>query len=271
MISTSKESKPICLFDSGIGGLTVLKKLISKFPNENYIYLADLARVPFGDKTKEEIKIIVDEIIQWLVQFEPKTVIMACNTSSATFSSQLEDLSSKFGVPVYGIIESCTREIGNSNHKKVSIWATQLTANSNCYKNLIQKTNSNITVEEIGCPKLVPMIEGLSFTLEERNKVINEYLNHTSKDSNTLVMGCTHYPLISEDLKKLTDIEIIDPADSLVRELEKNLVKNNSSNPAKISLYTTAQKEKLERFSKLYLCQEADTKLTVLNRIKAIS
>lgn len=251
-------NKPICLFDSGIGGLTVLKKFINKFPNENYIYLADLARVPFGDKTKEEIKNIVDEIIQWLVQFEPKSIIMACNTSSATFSSQLEDLSSKFGVPVYGIIESCTRAIGNSSHKKVSVWATQLTANSNCYRNLIQKINSNISVEELGCPKLVPMIEGLSFTLEERNKIINEYLDRTSKDSNALVMGCTHYPLISEDLKKLRDIEIIDPADSLISELEKTLVKNSSSNPTKISLYTTAQKEKLERFFRLYIQPEKE-------------
>ena len=79
---------PICLFDSGIGGLTVLKKLINKFPEENYIYLADLARVPFGDKTKEEITTIANEIIEWLSKFNPKVIIMACNTSSAVLCEQ---------------------------------------------------------------------------------------------------------------------------------------------------------------------------------------
>ena len=107
-------TKPVCLFDSGIGGLTVLKKLINKFPNENYVYLADLARVPFGDKTKEEIKKIVDEIFEWLVRFEPKAIIMACNTSSALLSSELGARSSKLGLPIYGMIESCAKEIPKS-------------------------------------------------------------------------------------------------------------------------------------------------------------
>ena len=107
---------PICLFDSGIGGLTVLKKLINKFPGENYIYLADLARVPFGDKSKEEIKKIVDEIIEWLIKFEPKIIIMACNTSSALF---LEEYKKTLSIPVYGMIESCAKEIAKSNIQRL--------------------------------------------------------------------------------------------------------------------------------------------------------
>ena len=262
-------SKPICLFDSGIGGLTVLKKLINKFPNENYIYLADLARVPFGDKTKEEIKKIVDEMIEWLVRFEPKTIIMACNTSSALLSHQLLAISHQLKIPIYGMIESCAKEIGKSQYKKISIWATRFVIENNAYKKTIQSNNSAISIEEIACPKLVPMIEGLSFTINERNQIINEYLNQTSKDSNALILGCTHYPLLSEDLKRLTNMEIIDPADALLQSIEKHLI-SEADDKQEIHLYTTAQKEKLERFAKLYLGLEVETKLTVLSRIKAL-
>ncbi len=278
MTNNNTQSKPICLFDSGIGGLTVLKKLINKFPNENYIYLADLARVPFGDKTKEEIKNIVDEIIEWLARFNPKAIVMACNTSSALLSSQLPALSSRLNVSIYGMIEKCAKEISKSNHKKVSVWATKFVVNNNAYKKTIQDNNPNIYVEEIACPKLVPMIEGLSFTLEERNKIINEYLNQTSKDSNALILGCTHYPLILEDLKKLTSMEIINPVDHLTNGLERDLPQQVSTlqqvpTPQQISnqisLYTTAQKEKLERFAKLYLNLEENINVNLITLDKA--
>ena len=174
MTNDKKNNKPICLFDSGIGGLTVLKKLINKFPNENYIYLADLANVPFGDKTKEEIKKIVNDIIGWLIRFEPKAIIMACNTSSALLGHQLSAISHQLKVPIYGMIESCAKEIPKLQHKKISVWATKFVTENNAYKKMIQDNHPETNVEEITCQKLVPMIEGLNFTLEERNKVINE-------------------------------------------------------------------------------------------------
>ncbi len=266
MIKDNQQNKPICLFDSGIGGLTVLKKLINKFPNENYIYLADLARVPFGDKTKEEIKKIVNEIIEWLVRFEPKMIIMACNTSSTVLYEQGRIYPAPT-TPIYGMIESCTKEIAKSNHKKISVWATKFVVENNAYKKMIQNNNSNINVEEITCQKLVPMIEGLSFTLVERNKIIQEYLDQTSKDSERLILGCTHYPLISEDIKKLTSIKIINPTDYLIDNLEKAIIKNGLSNKSQISLYTTAQKEKLERFARLYIQKDTKVSLVDLNMV----
>ena len=111
------------------------------------------------------------------------------------------------------------------------------------------------------------MIEGLSFTLAERNQIIQEYLDQTSKDSSALILGCTHYPLISEDLKKLTNLEIIDPTDHLINDLEKSLTKSNSSNKNQILLYTTAQKEKLERFAKLYLPRDIKVNSVSLNKV----
>ena len=273
------KNTPICLFDSGIGGLTVVKKLLKRFPNESYIYLADLARVPYGDRTKEEIKSFVNEIIEWLSKFDPKLIIMACNTSSAInnqgetglmASQQQLILNSQFSIlnfPIYGMIESCAKEISKSNYKKVSVWATKLVVESNSYKKSIHKYNPNIIVEEIACPKLVPMIEDLSFTISERNKIISEYLNETSKDTEALILGCTHYPLISEDITPLSKLQTIDPTDSLIKELEQKITTSSSSViTPNISLYATAQIEKVKRFSKLYLGNDFETILVELSK-----
>lgn len=264
MTSTKEQSKPICLFDSGIGGLTVLKKLLTKFPNEHYIYLADLARVPFGDKTKEEIKTIGGEIIEWLLKFSPKLIIMACNTSSALV---LEEHKKSLLVPIYGMIDSCSKETGNKNYSKVTVWATKLVVESNAYKKEIQKINPSLIVEEIACSKLVPMIEDLRLTISERKSILSEYLNMISKDSQALILGCTHYPLLIEDIKNFLSIDIIDPTDSLLKDLEKTFTSSKDLlQQVSINLYATAQAEKLERFAKLYLCGDYKVNLISLTK-----
>lgn len=261
---------PICLFDSGIGGLTVLKKLVNRFPHENYIYLADLARVPFGDKTSKEIKDIVAELINYLLKFNPKIIIMACNTSSAIVLNEYEE---KLGIPIYGMIESCARDLACSNHSHVTIWATKLVVESSAYKKAIQKINPAVEVEEIACPKLVPMIEDLTFTINERNEILLGYLNKTSKKSQVLVLGCTHYPLLIDDIKNLTKLSIYDPTDSLVKDLEKSIMSQKHSllqnpiNASQISLYTTGELEKLQRFAKLYLNSDLKVNLVGLDKL----
>lgn len=262
-------NQPICLFDSGIGGLTVLKKLIHKFPNENYIYLADLAHVPFGDRSNHEIKNIAIDLIEWLSKFNPKFIIMACNTSSAVLSSSLQSPISNFNIPIYGMIENCAKKIAMSNYDQISVWATSLVVQNNGYKNLIQKFNLNMNVEEISCPKLVPMIEDLNFNYTDKHKIIKEYVEKISAKSKMLILGCTHYPLIEDNVKNLINIEIVDPADSLLKELELNL-KSSSNNSGKknVVLYSTAQPEKLQKFSKIYL--DMDLKVTSVSLSKAV-
>lgn len=257
------KSAPICLFDSGIGGLTVLKKLANAFPNENYIYLADLARVPFGDKSKEELANIVSEIITWLNKFNPKAIVVACNTS-ATLLQNNKTLDSN----LISIIDPVAKEIAASDLKEITIWATKFTIENSAYKKAINKFNPNIKVQEIACPKLVPIIENLQCSIEEKVNVINEYLEQTSLTSNALVYGCTHYPHINELLKKQKSIEAIDPADAVVRELNgKGLINESPVGKANISLYTTAQKEKLENFSRVYLCGDFKVNLITLDKV----
>jgi glutamate racemase len=252
---------PICLFDSGIGGLTVLKKLANAFPNENYIYLADLARVPFGDKSKEELTNIVNEIVSWLEKFNPKAIITACNTSAALLADQQSSLVS--------IIDPVAKEIALSEYKEVTVWATKFTIENSAYKKAINKINPNVKVQEISCPKLVPVIENLECSIEEKIKIINEYMDQISPSSDALIYGCTHYPHIDEMVKKLRNIKTIDPADAVVKEIfSRDVARNVSTDRTpSISLYTTAHKEKLEKFSKLYLCGDYKVELVTLKAL----
>lgn len=255
-------NKPICLFDSGIGGLTVLKKLLDKFPSEQYIYFADLARVPFGDRTNNEIKEIAKEIIEYLAKSNPKLIIMACNTSSAVLSSELQTISSYLSIPIYGMIESCVKDISALSYSQVTVWATKLAVENNGYKKAIHKLNTKIKVEEVACPKLVPMIEELSSSLSHKRTTIQEYLEKTSKDTQALILGCTHYPLISNELSGLTKLKIIDPANNLINDLVRNNILDTSTEVKKqISFYTTAQVEKVERFVKEYLYENYNVNL----------
>ncbi len=257
-------NSPICLFDSGIGGLTVLKKLVNNFPNESYIYLADLARVPFGDKSREELTDIVNEIILWLNKFNPKAIITACNTSSAL----MQDVEIANSKNLISIIDPISKEIAESSYKEVSVWATKFTIENNAYRKAINKLNPEIKVQEISCPKLVPMIENLECSNEEKDIILDECISQISSTSKALIYGCTHYPHIDQLVKKKKNILAIDPADAIVNEIKnKNIANQVQTKGPNISLYTTAQKDKLERFSRLYLCGEYKVQLIALNKV----
>lgn len=265
-MSAQSSNGPICLFDSGIGGLTVLKKLANAFPNENYIYLADLARVPFGDKSKEELTNIVNEIINWLNKFNPKAIVVACNTSAALL--QDNKTMGPWDNNLISIIDPVAKEVADSNLKEVSVWATKFTIENSAYKKAINKLNPNIKVQEIACPKLVPIIENLQCSIEEKITITNEYLDQISKESESLIYGCTHYPHIDQVVKKQKNIRTIDPADAVVRCLNvMGLINQTPTGKGNIALYTTAQKEKLENFSKVYLCGDFKVNLVTLNVI----
>ena len=260
-------SRPICLFDSGIGGLTVLKKLINKFPNENYIYLADEARVPYGSKTKEEIKFIVNEIFNWFLEFTPKMIIMACNTSSTALGADILLFSTKLNLPIYGMIESFGKKVEDYN--EITIWATELVTRNNGYSSVIKKYKPNLKINEISCPKLVPMIEDLNCPLEERKKLIKEYLLKTPKTTEAIVLGCTHYPLIQEDITSLSGIKTLDPADYLLEEIKTKFLAGNiksSSDKAHLEIYATANEEKVTKFSSAYLKMQCTVKGLVAKR-----
>ena len=196
----------IGVFDSGIGGLTVLKKLLEKYPNNEYIYYGDTKNIPYGDRSIEELKDLACNIINFLIKKEVDLIIIACGTVSSNLSAFLKE---KYDVKIIDIISPVINYLNNSNYEKIGVIATQATINSKIFS-----SNINKDVKESACPKFVPLIE--SNNLNKLNEFFNIYLNNL-RDRDLIVLGCTHYPIIKEDIKKYlgNSIKFLDMAECI--------------------------------------------------------
>ncbi|MFN6536463.1 MAG: glutamate racemase [Nostoc sp. EkiNYC01] len=202
---------PIGIFDSGVGGLTVLRQLYRQLPNESIVYFGDTARLPYGIRSQAEILQFTREILTWLQQQQVKMVIMACNTSSAL---ALETVRQEFTVPILGVILPGARAAVQLG-KRIGVIATPATAKSNAYKHAILEINPNVQVWQVGCPEFVPLIEQNRIHDPYTAQVARGYLEPLlEQEIDTLVHGCTHYPLLTPVLRSLlpSQVQLVDPA-----------------------------------------------------------
>ncbi|WP_341524954.1 glutamate racemase [Nostoc sp. UHCC 0302] len=202
---------PIGIFDSGVGGLTVLRQLYRQLPNESIIYVGDTARLPYGIRSQTEIIQFTREIITWLQQQRVKMVIMACNTSSAL---ALETVREEFNLPILGVILPGARAAVQQG-KRIGVIATPATAKSNAYKQAILEIDPDVQVWQVGCPEFVPLIEQNRIHDPYTTEVARSYLEPLLKQEiDTLVHGCTHYPLLTPVLRSLlpSQVKLVDPA-----------------------------------------------------------
>ena len=218
-MSTSKNA-PIGIFDSGIGGLTVAKAVAKALPNEDIIYFGDTARVPYGIKSEETIREYALEITDFLLSKGVKMILIACNTVSASAKNEIK---SKTGaLPVLDVITSGTEMALNqipNNH--IGVIGTLATVNSKAYEKSIHALNSEIKVTQQACPLLVPLAEEGWIDNEVATKTLESYLSvFDNSDINSLILGCTHYPLFKKAIPsvlKSNSINIIDSADSIAK------------------------------------------------------
>ena len=228
LVSASRA--PIGIFDSGVGGLTVLKELYRQLPNESIIYFADTARLPYGNRSQEEILQFVREILSWMNTQGVKMIIMACNTSSAL---ALETVRCESNVPILGLVLPGARAAVKLGGKRIGVIATPATVASNAYGNAILEIDPLVQVWQIGCPEFVPIIESNRISEPLTKKVASQYLSPllTAK-IDTLIYGCTHYQHLEKVFKEILhpSIHCIDPAKYVVaaasRELEVMGLKN---------------------------------------------
>lgn len=201
----------IGVFDSGVGGLTVLRELYRQLPNESILYFGDTARLPYGNRSASEILQFVREILTWMQQQGVKMTIMACNTSSAL---ALETVRSEFDFPILGVILPGARAAVSAG-KRIGVIATPATAASNAYRQAIQEIDPNVQVWQVGCPAFVPLIEQNRISDPYTFQVTREYLAPLLEQQiDTLVYGCTHYPHLAPVLRSILPRKVctIDPA-----------------------------------------------------------
>ncbi|HWY39457.1 MAG TPA: glutamate racemase [Chthoniobacterales bacterium] len=218
------DTRPIGVFDSGIGGLTVVKALRDLLPNENISYLGDTARVPYGPKSPDTVQRYAIELGEMLMKQEAKALVVACNTVS---SVALPVLMKKFPVPVVGVIEPGARAaVSATRNQHVGVIGTRGTIRSGAYEKALHAADPNVHVSSQACPLLVPLIEEGLLNDEVTDRMILRYLNPLLEDDiDTLVLGCTHYPLLTGAIARLLkrQIMVVDSAQNCARAVEDML------------------------------------------------
>ena len=216
----------IGVFDSGLGGLTVVKALMKNLPFEDIVYFGDTARVPYGTKSKESIIRFSSENVQVLLEYNVKMIVVACNSSS---SYALPNLRKSYDLPIVGVIEpGALKAVEVSQKKMVGVIATPATINSQAYTKQIKKIDRTITVIGQACPLFVPLVEEGWFQRKVTSLIAREYLQNIKKSqADALILGCTHYPLLKTVLGKImgTKVVLIDSAEEVALKV-KNVLEN---------------------------------------------
>ncbi len=205
------------LFDSGVGGLTVLRSILHRHGPIPTVYLGDTARVPYGSRSPAEIRTIAAEVVAWLRQQQVTTVVMACNTTNALARDVAEG---QAGVPVVGLIGAAAAMVQES---RVGVLATPATVASGAYRASIEALNPGTLVVQQACPTFVPLIERGDLASQELRQQALHYLAPLLEASvEAVILGCTHYPLLEPLLRSLLppEIRLIDPAEGVARQLD---------------------------------------------------
>lgn len=222
--------KPIGIFDSGIGGLTVLNELQKILPHENFIYYADTRHLPYGDKSKEEIISYSEYIVKYFIENDVKAIVIACGTASAL---AFETLKNDYDVPIFNVIDSTVNHLNSNN---IGIIATCASISSNVWDNKILEKLPNANITKVACPKLVPLAESGLLDVTEAEIALTEYLKIIKeKNVDTLILGCTHYPLFLPLIKKILNenTNIINIGTSLAIDFKDYLDSNNLNSTQK--------------------------------------
>lgn len=214
------KTESIGFLDSGFGGITVLSEALRQLPNENYIYYADTEHVPYGTKTKEEVRNYVFEAVEFLVGQGIKALVVACNTAT---SIAVRDLRGKYSFPIIGMEPAVKPAVQNGNGKRVLVLATPLTLREEKFHNLVQRVDHEHVVDYLAFPELVELAENMIFEPKKVIPVIEEKLaSYDMNNYKTFVLGCTHFPIYKKVFKEVLPehIDIIDGSIGTVRYLK---------------------------------------------------
>lgn len=256
---------PIGVFDSGVGGLTVAREIMRQLPKESIIYFGDTARVPYGSKSKETIITYSRQIVQFLLTKKVKAIVIACNTASAY---ALDTIQKEVTIPVIGVVKPGAKVAAETTkNQKIGVIATEGTINSHIYASYLSKTNPNVQVYGKACPLFVPLVEEGWIDDDITTEIASRYLEELKqKEVDTLVLGCTHYPLLAHTIQKIMGdkVTLVNPAYETAKRLkqvlgEQQLMKENEEVAHKFFVSDGA--DKFKAFANTILsCEVEETK-----------
>lgn len=242
----------IGVFDSGVGGLTVLRSLKRRWPAENFIYLADTARLPYGTKSLNTVHNYVEQCLGMLKRYPLKAVVVACNTASAALIEQ----PLKFDVPVLNVVgPGARRAVEKSTSRRIGVLATRATVHSAAYVHAIQKLAPDAQVFQQPCPLFVPLVEEGWVDDPITNLIIYRYVSGVLRENiDTLIMGCTHYPALEAGIRRAVGpgIELVDSSQGIIEDLS-GFGLSDSSEEGKTEILCTDFSPRLEETIRLLL------------------
>lgn len=222
------KNSPIAIFDSGVGGLTVVREVMEVLPSEKLIYLGDSARCPYGPRDLEEVKGFAFEILEYLTSLSVKLVVVACNTATA---AALVELQNAFLIPIVGVISpGAHAAVQSTRNRSIAVIATEATIKSEIYQKIILLLDAGARVTSVACPRFVEFVEKGEIDSEELRELAKVYFVPLVRNEvDTVILGCTHYPLlrdtISESLGR--DVELISSAKETANEVKSILMRRN--------------------------------------------
>lgn len=247
-----RSNAPIGVLDSGVGGLSVLKVLHQMLPQENFIYVGDTARTPYGSRSEAEIRQFVEEIISWLGRQGVKQVVIACNTLTML---GIDSLKKEHPFELIGMSKGEQLLLAASKKKKIGVFATQFTISTEAHKKAILAADGSAEVYPMACPKFVPLIEGEQFGKLEVAEAVAEYaapLKEAGIDA--LILSCTHYPFIKDVVETEfgSGVTVIDPAEATAKLSKASLEAEgllNTGEAGSVTVCCTADLERVKRLA----------------------
>jgi len=255
------ENRPIGVYDSGVGGLTVVREIMKQLPHEEIVYFGDTARVPYGSKSRETITRFAVESIRFLSSQNIKMVVIACNTVSA---SSLPTLRRHFKIPILGVIKpGAAAAVKKTKNKVIGIIGTERTVSSKAYDRVIRQLDPEIKIFSRACPLFVPLVEEGWLDKEATLLIAREYLEPLEQQGiDTLVLACTHYPLLKNTIRKVmgSGINMVDSAEETARivkhTLQTNKIYRKTSTPPEHRFFVSDIPTKFIEIGERFLSQK---------------
>ncbi len=252
------DNRKIGVFDSGLGGLTAVKEIMNLFPSESIVYFGDTSRVPYGTRSKETILKYTHSDINFLLGCDVKMIVIACGTAS---SAALPAIKTELDVPIYGVVDCGAYEAARvTKNNRIGIIGTPATIKSGAYEKYISEYNPRAVTFKRACPLFVPLVENGHFNTPVTKLVVEEYLKEI-KDAgvDTLIMGCTHYPLLKEAISEYMgdNVTLISPGEEVAKFLKKKITSENAHGTDKddnqYSYYVSDSVESFEELGGIFL------------------
>ena len=257
MYNTVDKNSPIGFFDSGVGGISVMRRAVELMPNENYIYFGDSKNAPYGIKHADEVRKLTFNAMKFFEESGVKAVVIACNTAT---SAAIKELRETYNIPIIGIEPAIKPAVESKKQGKIIILATTMTLAEKKFNNLMDKYKDEREIIKLPAPGLVEFVESGIFSGEEVMDFLKEKLSpYLNSKISTIVLGCTHYPFVKNAIQDIVgeDVDIIDGSYGTIRELKRKLEKINLINDQRedgyVKIFNSSEDKKIVELCKVLL------------------